>query len=342
LGLTWLRYTISDIARIANVSKATVSRVINNKSEGVSEETAQRIRKIINELGYRPNTLARSIVNSKAKMLGLVIPDITNPFFPQLVRGIEDYANSCGYTVFLCNSDNDPKKEERYLLSLIDKRVDGVILASASSHSSILDQMNNYKIPFVIVDRPLNNESVDLCVYANNYNVVYAAVEHLIRSGHKRIAFLGGTKNVITTNERYEGYKNVIKDANIPLRKSLIRFGDYSIISGAEMVESLIENNTDFTAIMAGNDLIAIGAVKTLKKRGIRIPEDCEIIGFDGIEIAEIFDPSISTVVQPVYEIAVESAKLLLGKINGEITSPRKIIVEPTLVLRTTTRNNTP
>ena len=108
------------------------------------------------------------------------------------------------------------------------------------------------------------------------------------------------------------------------------------------MVESLIENNTDFTAIMAGNDLIAIGAVKTLKKRGIRIPEDCEIIGFDGIEIAEIFDPSISTVVQPVYEIAVESAKLLLGKINGEITSPRKIIVEPTLVLRTTTRNNTP
>lgn len=338
--MTELRYTISDIARIANVSKATVSRVINNKSEGVSKETAQRIRKIIKELGYRPNTLAQSIVSSKAKMLGLVIPDITNPFFPQLVRGIEDYANSCGYTVFLCNSDNDPKKEERYLLSFIDKRVDGVILASTGSHSFILEQLNNYNIPFVIVDRPLSNESADLCVYVNNYSGVYSAVEHLIRSGHRRIAFLGGTKNVITTNERFEGYKNALKDSHIPLDKSLIKFGDYSIISGTSMMEALLDNNTDFTAVMAGNDLIAIGAVKVLKRHGIRIPDECEIIGFDGIEMAEVFDPSISTVVQPIYEIAVDSAKLLIGKINGEITSSKKIVVEPSLVLRATTRNN--
>lgn len=334
-----MRCTISDIARIAKVSKATVSRVINNKSEGVGFETAQRIRDIIDELGYRPNSLARSIVNSKAKMLGLVIPDITNPFFPNLVRGIEDYANSNGYTVFLCNTDNDPDKEEQYLLSLIDKRVDGIILASTSSQSSTLEQLNKYNIPFVLVDRPLTND-IDLGVYANNYKGVYAAVEHLIKCGHTSIAFLGGTKKVITTNERFEGFRDALRDANITLDKSLIKFGDYSIASGITMMEKLIDEKAKFTAVMAGNDLIAIGAVKALRLQGIRIPEDCEIIGFDGIELTEIFDPSISTVVQPIYEIAIESAKLLIGKINGEITCSRKIIVEPTLVLRATTKSS--
>ncbi len=337
-----MKCTISDIAKIAKVSKATVSRVINNKSEGVSLETAQRIRDIIEELGYRPNSLARSIVNSKAKMLGLVIPDITNPFFPHLVRGIEDYANSCGYTVFLCNTDNNPEKEEQYLLSLIDKRVDGIILASTSSQSSTLEQLNKYNIPFVLVDRPLNNDFIDLGVYANNYKGVYTAVEHLIGCGHTHIAFLGGTKKVITTNERFEGYRDALRDANIPIDKTLIKFGDYSISSGITMMEKLIDEKVKFTAVMAGNDLIAIGAVKALRHQGIKVPDDCEIIGFDGIELTEIFDPSISTVVQPIYEIAVDSAKLLIGKINGEITSSRKIIVEPTLVLRATTKAKIP
>jgi len=335
-----LRCTISDIARIAKVSKATVSRVINNKSEGVSPETAQRIREIIEELGYRPNSLARSIANSRAKMLGLVIPDITNPFFPNLVRGIEDYANSCGYTVFLCNTDNNPEKEEQYLLSLIDKRVDGIILVSTTSQSCTLEQLHKYNIPFVLVDRPLTNEYIDLGVYANNYKGVYTAVEYLIGCGHRDIAFLGGTRKVITTTERFEGYRDALRDANIPLDKSLVKFGDYSIASGIAMMEKLIEEKTGFTAVMAGNDLIAIGAVKALRHHRIKVPDQCEIIGFDGIELTEIFDPAISTVVQPIYEIAIESAKLLIGKINGEITSSRKIIVEPTLVLRATTRNN--
>ncbi len=334
----YLKYTISDIAKLANVSKATVSRVINNKNEGVSQETAQRVRDLINELGYRPNSLARSIVNSNAKMLGLVIPDVNNPFFPQLVRGIEDYAYSCGYTVFLCNSDNDPKKEEQYLMSLIDKRVDGVILATTNSRSTSLEQLNNYGVPFVLVDRPLNNTFVDLGVYADNYKGFYTAVQHLIKSGNKRIAFLGGTKKVIPTSERLNGYKDALKDANIDCDKSLIKFGDYSIASGYQMMDRLIAEKVPFTAVMAGCDLIAVGAVKALTRNGISVPKECEVIGFDGIELSEIFDPSISTVAQPIYEIALESAKLLIGKINGDITSSRKIIVEPTLVLRSTTK----
>ncbi len=333
-----MKYTISDIAKLANVSKATVSRVINNKSDGVSQETAQRIRDLINELGYRPNSLARSIVNSNAKMLGLVIPDVNNPFFPQLVRGIEDYAYSCGYTVFLCNSDNDPKKEEQYLMSLIDKRVDGVILATTNSRSTSLEQLNNYGVPFVLVDRPLNSASVDLGVYADNYKGVYTAVRHLIKNGNSRIAFLGGTKKIVTTSERFAGYRDALKDANIDLDKTLIKFGEYSIASGTQMMDRLIAEKVPFTAVMAGCDLIAIGSVKALTRNGIIVPTECEVIGFDGIELSEIFDPSISTVVQPIYEIALESAKLLIGKINGDITSSRKIIVEPTLILRATTK----
>ncbi len=334
-----MRYTITDIAKRANVSKATVSRVINNKSSGVGEETKKRILDIIKELDYHPNTLARSIVVSSTKTIGLIIPDITNPFFPQLVRGIVDCANEQGYTVFLCNSDNNTKQERHYIQSFIEKSVDGVIIASNSGcDQEGLLLLQNYNIPVVQVDRitPGVDWGASICI--DNTLGIYESTKYLLDAGHRRIAFLGGAEQVSSTVQRYRGYLDAYAASGLVPDKSLVRFGSYSIMSGVEMMEDLLNSHAEFTGVIAGCDLIAVGAVKAMKKAGIQIPSQCEIIGFDGIELSEIFEPSISTVAQPILEIAQESAKLLLGLINGTISNRRHIIIEPELVLRNTTK----
>lgn len=334
-----MKYTISDIAQMAQVSKATVSRVINNKSEGVSTKTKERILKIISDIGYLPNTQARSIVIAKTKTLGLVIPDITNPFFPQMVRGIVRYANECGYTVFLCNADNDPKEEEKYVMSLIEKRVDGVILASCADHgSNSLSSLQHYDVPVVQVDRIVEGSGAAPSVSIDNQGGFYSATKYFVQNGHQNIAFLGGPKSVSTTVQRLRGYRNALEDAGLPLENGLIYFGEYSIQSGIDMTQALISSGFPFTAIVSGCDLIAVGAVKALRHAGVAVPDDCEVIGFDGIELSEVFDPSISTVAQPIGEMAEEAAKLLIGIINGTITSKRRITIEPSLVLRNTTK----
>jgi len=334
-----MKCTISDIARLAQVSKATVSRVINNKSQGVGPDTKERILKIIQEIGYLPNTLARSIVVSETKTLGLVIPDITNPFFPQMVRGIVRYANECGYTVFLCNADNDSEKEEKYVMSLIEKRIDGVILASSADFgSNSLSNLKHYDVPVVQVDRIVGGNDAGASVSIDNRGGTYNATRRFLQAGHKRIAFLGGSKGVSTTVQRLRGYRDALEDAGLEQDKDLILFGDYSIQSGMAMAQELLTRSTKVTAIIGGCDLIAIGAVKALVRSGIRVPEECEIIGFDGIEMGDIFDPPISTVAQPIGEMAEEAAKLLIGIINGTISSNRHIVIEPSLVLRKTTK----
>ncbi len=332
-----MRPTISDIARIANVSKATVSRVINHKSQGVSTETKERILKIIDELGYLPNTLARSIVVDETKTLGLVIPDLTNPFFPQMVRGIIQRASQEGYTVFLCDCGNDPETEAKYVMSLIEKRVDGVILASsADCKTASMDSLKHYGVPVVQVDRVIGDSSASVAI--DNRKGMFEATQRFIQMGHRHIAFLGGPKGVSTTIQRFSGYRDALEASGIEVNKELITYGDFSISSGREMMKTLISRHPEITAVIACCDLIAIGAVKTLIRHGISIPDQCEIIGFDGIEVSDVFDPCISTVRQPIDEMAEEAVKLLIGIVTGTISSNRHIIFEPTLDLRKTTK----
>lgn len=332
-----MKPTIADIARIANVSKATVSRVINHKSQGVSPETTERILKIINEVGYLPNTLARSIVVDETKTLGLVIPDITNPFFPQMVRGIIHYANAQGYTVFLCDSGNDPLTEEKHVMSLIEKRVDGLILASsAAAESASLQALQHYGVPVVQVDRIVGSSSASVTI--DNRKGMSEATRYFIEKGHRHIAYLGGPKGVSTATQRFDGYLDALSAAGLEQERDLIRAGEFTIASGAQMMEEVYSRHPEITAVIACCDLIAIGAVKALIHHGVQVPKLCEIIGFDGIELADVFDPSISTVRQPVDEMAEEAAKLLIGIVTGAITSNRHVVFEPSLFLRDTTR----
>ncbi len=333
-----MNYTISDIAKICGVSKATVSRVINNKSEGVGADTKERILETIKELNYRPNVLARSIAGVESKMIGVVVPDITNPYFPQLVRGIDDYLSDLGYTIFLCNSDNDSEKEKRHLYSFVDKRVDGIILATGMDNMEILDIIKQYNIPIVCVDRVLNTSNIDASVSVNNINGAMSATLYLMDKGNQKIAFLGGKKEVVNTIERKKGYEKAFKLRNQPIDEHLMLFGDFTIDSGMEMAKKLMNYTEDIDALFVGGDVIAIGVIKYLKSIGKRIPEDIEIIGFDGIELGQVFDPNLSTVSQPIYEMATQISKMLIHRIEGTLGSMRHIVIEPELVLRETTR----
>ena len=332
-----MKYTISDIARIANVSTATVSRVINNKNRGVGAETRERILKVIEELGYVPNLQARSIVMSETKTLGLIVPDITNPFFPQLVRSIVRHAALEGYTVFLADTGNDPQNEENCVRMMLEKRVDGLIFAPNGQENRVplLCAQNN--VPLVQIDRVAVMDGASVTV--DNRKGMYEATRLLIEHGNRRIAFLGGPQGVSPTVQRFEGYRDAMTEAGIRLQKAAVLYGEFSVSSGISMTRALADSGCRPTAIVAGNDLIAIGAVKALRERGLSVPEDCEVIGFDGIEMAGMMDPGISTMHQPVAEMAEEAVKMLVGMVTGKVSGNRRIVFDPVLVLRQSTRS---
>lgn len=334
-----MKVTISDIARMANVSKATVSRVINNKPEGVGKETRDNVLRIIEECGFQPSMIARGLVTNKTKSLGLIITDIANSFFPLLVRGVEDYAKKFGYSIFLCNSDNSPKKEKEYIRAFIEKNVDGVILSSSmtetSFHHKILKSKN---IPLVLLDRCVDGSDYDACVFLDNVKGAYLAVNYLIDNGHKNIAFISGTKTAIISLNRLKGYKKALEDRNIKVNEDIIVDGDWQIDSGYKRTMELLDQGKEFTAIFAGNDLMAVGAVKALKSRNIKIPEEVEIIGFDNIDLSWIIEPQLSTVGQPAYKMGAKGAQQLINLIEGKKILNKSIILEPELILRETTK----
>lgn len=334
-----MKVTISDIAQMAGVSKATVSRVINEKSAGVGEETRRRILQIIETTGYLPNSLARSIVVAQTHTLGLVIPDVGNPFFPQIVQGIVRCARENGYTVFLCTSDNNPEMEDASLMSLIKQRVDGVVLiSSAQARSEGLAHLKRHGVPVVLVDRFVGDDRDQASVVIDNRGGTREAVTHLLRGGHTRLAFLGGTEGVYSTTERLRGFRDAVVERGLRMEDMVVSFGHYDIPSGVELMERLLDTHPEVTAVMAGCDLIGIGALKACRQRGVQVPERIELVGFDGIEMAEVYEPPLSTVAQPIEIIAQEAIRLLLALIDGDESARRHIVVDPRLTLRATTR----
>lgn len=332
------KYSISDIAQICGVSKATVSRVINDKSDGVGEQTKQRIQKVIKELNYRPNNLARSVTTSKSGIIGLILPDIANLFYPTMVRGVNDYLSLHDYSMILCNSDYDSEKECAHLLSMVDKRVDGIILCSGISNEEFLAEFKEYNIPLVSIGRMFDNYLSDASIGGNNVKGALLAVRHLIHNGNSHIAYIDGNSGVSGTSQRHEGYRKGLKDAKLEYEKELVKFGDFSIEYGTGIVKEMIDNGVKFTAIMTGSDLIAIGAIKALIEKGFKVPEDIEVVGYDDIELARIFEPQLSTISKPHYAMATEAARMLLAIIDGTMGEMRHITVEPTLILRKTTK----
>ncbi len=334
-----MKVTIDDIARIAHVSKATISRVLNDK-KGVGAETRVRVKQIIDELEYKPNLLARGIATAKTKTIGVIIPDITNPFFPALIKSIEDYFSKKNYTVILCNTDSNSEKEMQSISTCIAKRVDGVLLASSVDEPSQMHSLlKKYNLPCVLIDRGVQGFDADARVFVDNEYSVFLATSQLIKSGNRQIAFISGPAAISTSRERINGYLEALKQFNIPFDENLLYYGDYTMESGYRAVECLIQKQP-FPALIAANDVMAIGAIKKLKQLKLRIPEDVEIIGYDNIQISELVEPTLSTVEQPVYAVGQTASEILLSIINGVTIKERSIRMEAHLILRESTRNN--
>lgn len=334
-----MQITIDDIARMAGVSKATVSRVINHKAEGVGDETRNRVQQLIDDLDYKPNLLARGIVTSKTKTIGLIIPDITNPFFPEIIKSVESYANENGYAVIFGNTDFSLQKEESYISTFIAKRVDGIVLTSvAGNASTIHSRLQKYNVPCVLLDRSMEHMEYGAGVFVDNEYALFMACEYLIRNNNKEIAFISGPMELSTSRERLEGYTTALLQYGIPYNKQLIRYGNYTLESGYQAVLDLYNDKVSFTGIIAANDIMAIGAMRALKKLGFHVPDDVEVIGFDNIEFSAMVDPPLTTIQQPVYQMGQVATKILLTLIDGKEPELRLVRLQPSIVLRSTTK----
>jgi len=326
--------TIKDVARLANVSITTVSRVINNKSEGVSEETRQRVLQVMENLNYQPNRVARGLVTRRTNTLGLILPDITNPFFPEIARAVEDTANKHGYNIILCNTDDRSDKEELYIRVLKSKCVDGIVFTSSTTPVfRHVRQLRDYKMPFVLLDRYFYDEQLP-GVYTDGCQGMHEITRFVLEMGHREIAYIGGPNEAPNSMYRYAGFERALKDFGLALDKELIVEGNYKISGGREGVLELLGRGRDFTAVVCANDLMAVGAMEELKGAGFRIPEDVSVTGFDDIPMAKYVEPKLTTVAQPCYQMGEMATELLIKLIEGKPVKNAVITLKPELIVR--------
>ena len=332
-------YSIAEVARICGVSKATVSRVINNIPQGVGPETREKVMKTIRELNYRPNALARSVATSKSGTIGLIIPDVGNFFYPKVIRGVTDYMDSCGYNVIVANSDYDPEREAQQLLRLVDRRVDGILLCSGVSNKDFLCDFRKHNIPLALLGRNFDNSCSDASIIGDNVRGAYKSTVHLLQNGSRRGVYVEGNPHTAGSRQRLEGYRQAHREFALPVREEYIISGEYSIAFGQKTARSLLERGLEFDGIITGSDLIAIGILSELTKQGVRVPEDVELIGFDNIELTTVVNPSLSTISKPHYKMAQHISEQLIRIIQGETIPLPHTVVEPELILRETTKN---
>lgn len=327
--------TIKDIARIAGVSPSTVSRALND-SPLINEETKARIRRIAEELGYERNELARGLVKGTSGALGLVVPDITNPFFAEIARGVSDVAHTEGFGVLLCTTEENLTREAQYLRFLRRKRVDGLILCTVTADDPNLMELFRSAVPFVLVSRLVRGLDVPFVVGDDKMGG-RLAVEHLIGLGHKRIGFIGGPPNVQSSQDRMEAYREVLQDHGLLYRPQWATFADFTQAAGRKAAHALLRRRPRPTAIFAANDVIALGVLEAAEELGFSIPGDLSVVGYDDISYAALPRIQLTTVAQPAYEMGRIAAEYLLSIFNGKAKEKLQHILHPRLVIRKTT-----
>jgi LacI family transcriptional regulator len=325
--------TISDVAKRAGVSPVTVSRVINGVSN-VKPATREKVRQAIDELHYLPNVAARSLRSKRTKTLALLVPDITNPFWTTIARGVEDEAQKEGYSVLLCNTDEDPSKQLLYQNVIISQRVDGAIITPYDSDARNLSRLRETKMPVVVLDRRIDGWDVDT-VAGDSVSGAQELVKHLVDLGHRCIAIISGPMSTSTAIDRVNGYRKTLAEAGIEEDPRYIKFGEFRESSGEELTLKLLDETPRPTAIFAANNAIAIGVMKAVNQRGLRIPQDIALVSFDDLPNLSMVFPFLTVVAQPVYEIGARAAQLLLSRLeSGEELPPRHIVLPTHLIVR--------
>ena len=328
--------TMKDVARAAGVSVATVSHVINS-TRFVSAELAARVNAAMTDLGYTPDGTARSLRVRRTNTIGLVVPDNSNPFFAELARLIEEDGFRAGYTTILGNSTEQPARERQYVETLLSKRVDGLILAPTRHDNGGLQRLvRAARIPIVFVDRDVDVPGVDKVLY-DTESGGYAAGRHLLDLGHERIACIAGPSELSSVRARVTGLRRALEEAGKELRAHWLVESDLQYAGGRDATAQLLAADEGFTAIFAANDLMAVGAIRELTARGIRVPEDVSVVGFDDAPLAVMVSPTLTTVRQPLHEMAATAVSLLLARLQDRDRPLARRVIPTELLVREST-----
>jgi len=329
-----LKSTLKDLEKATGVSKSTISRVFNEPDK-VKTSTLQLVKRKAKEIGYIPSRVARRLQGGigNAKVIGLIIPDILNPFFAEIVRGVEDIAMDKGYSLILNNSDENVERQRLCLDTLRMEGVDGIILPPAEGEDEYVKELVEGGLNIVFIDRKMYNLSVD-SILSDNEKGAYIAVSHLIKLGHKRIAYISGIPSISTTQERLRGYKKAFKEHGIDLDISLIVMGDSKQKSGEELTTELLEMPEPPTAIFTGNNMITLGAYMAFNRLGVKVPEEVALVGYDDVPWADALNPRPTVIDQSTYEIGRRAAETLISRIQNPESSPVTTMINPKLIVR--------
>lgn len=328
--------SIKDIAKATGFSASTISRVINNKP-GISEETRILVNKAIKRYNYVPNMIARNLINRKTSTIGVVVPDFSEVFFSRIIKGIDAVISEKGFTMILCDSNESAEKEKRLISTLCENQVNGIIIATVQEAEDFYNNCIS-RTPVVFIDNLLTTNNSFNSVTIDNAKASILAVEHLYKLGHRKIGTIVGKQTESTGRDRYNGYCKALKQLGIEYNEKYVRFGDFKEKSGYESMIDLLEN-TDITSVYTASSKMTFGALIAMKERKIKIPDRIALVGFDIRDENNIYNPSITTILQPERYIGQVAAQLLLNKIEYDEKSSydQKVILEPVLSIRHST-----
>lgn len=330
--------TLRDVAERASVHPSTASRALNTRTRDmVNPVTVKRVRAAAEALGYQPNSLARGLKMNRTLTVGMVIPDLTNPLFPPIVRGIEDRFRASDYTLFLANTDQDPDRERSIIEVMQARHVDGLILATARREHPILEELQRTGMPIVLVNRTADMPVVS-SVTADDHSGVGQALRHLVSLGHRRIAHVAGSPTTSTGVERARAYRFWVESEGLDYDEDLVATAVwFTEADGAEACQELLDRGADFTAILAANDLVALGCYEVLRAAGLEVPSDVSVIGYNDISFTHAFCPPLTSVRVPLYEIGQKAAELIFENIDDEGAVSTSVRLTPSLVTRAST-----
>ncbi|QZY57226.1 LacI family transcriptional regulator [Crassaminicella profunda] len=330
--------TIKDVAKKAGVSISTVSRVING-SKPVSSEIRQKVLKVIEETGYRPNPVARSLVMKKSQLIGVVVPDISNVFIGEILNGIEEIGKMYGYDILLCNTYGQLEQELRYLNLLRAKQVEGIVFMTWKLEEKLVEYLETIDIPVSLVNRNTSNLNIP-SVSIDNFQAAYEMTKFLIENGHKKIALIRSSLDQNAFGlDQYNGYKEALEEHGLEINEKLVKYGNWKLENSYEIVEEFIDEKILPTAIFAASDEMAIGAINCLLDNGYKVPEDVSVVGFNDIKLASIYRPNLTTIHQPIYDIGAVAMRMIVKKIDGEEVDSNVITLPHELMVRESSKN---
>lgn len=338
-----MRVTIKDIAKKTGLSASTVSLVLNHKSSRISEKTIQMVFKTAEEMQYHPNRIAVGLITKKTQTLGLIIPDIANSFFAEIAKGAEAECQKQGYSLILCNTNDNPEKDVDYVNVLVDKGVDGILLTMAVNSQIHKDSQcfqiaNQAEKHMILVDREVQDDSAELkvpCVSVDNELGGYLATRHLLQLGHQKIGFISGPMGAQSSQKRFFGYIKALQESSVTFDPTLIKVGNYHMETGYRFSGELIDQGV--TAIFAGNDMMAYGVYKQAKERHLSIPSDLSVVGFDDLQFSQFMEMPLTSMRQPAYQIGECAVQKMIRWVEHPEENPESVRFKPELIARSST-----